>query len=79
MSTRNTDASLITKTRQAMALYAYNNQLQQAQNAGTTVRQEQPNTQTLDVVVLRKQGGCFCNRTGNLYEFSGGACGGCGK
>ena len=74
MSTRNTDASLITKIRQAKALYAFNNTLQQAQNAGTTVLSEQPNTQTLDVVVLRKQGGCFCTRTGNVYELNGRQC-----
>ena len=77
MSTRNTDASLITKIRQAKALYAFNNSLQQAQNAGAVVLSEQPNTQTLDVVTLRKQGGCFCTTTGNVYDFSGGACG-CG-
>jgi hypothetical protein len=77
MSTRNTDASLITKIRQAKALYAYNTELQQAQNNNATTRQEQTNTQTLDVVTLRKQGGCYCSPTANVYDFSGGACG-CG-
>ena len=79
MSTRNTDASLITKIRQAKALYAYNNEIQKAQDSGTTSRQEQLTNQTLDVVTLRKQGGCYCSTTGNVYEFAGGACGGCGK
>ena len=77
MSTRNTDASYMTQIRKARALYAYNRQIQQAQDLGTTSRQEQTNTQTLDIVTLRKQGGCFCSTTGNVYEFSGGACG-CG-
>ena len=69
MPTRNNAASYITERRRAMALYAYNNQLQAAQNAGTSVRAEQPTAQSLAVITDRKQGGCFCAtiNSGNVY------------
>lgn len=81
MPTRNYDSSYITKRRQAMALYAYNNTLQAALNAGTSVRSEQPTAQSGEVIIDRRQGGCFCNDInviGNVYVNNGpGGCG-CG-
>jgi len=64
MPTANYDSSLISTQRRAKALYAYNNQLAANQQTSSTVRREQPNTQTLDIVTLRKQGGCLCGPTG---------------
>jgi hypothetical protein len=56
------DASYITFRNRAKALYAYNNAVQQAQNiGGVTVRREQPTLQTAEVIITRKQGGCFCS------------------
>jgi len=64
MPTANYDSSLISTQRKAKALYAYNSQLAANQQTSSTVRREQPNTQTLDIVTLRKQGGCLCGPTG---------------
>lgn len=64
MPTTNYDSSLISTQRKAKALYAYNSQLVASQQTANTVRREQPNTQTLDIVTLRKQGGCFCAANG---------------
>ena len=64
MPTTNYDSSLISTQRKAKALYAYNNQLVANQQTSSTVRKEQPNTQTLDIVTLRKQGGCLCAANG---------------
>lgn len=64
MPTTNYDSSLISTQRKAKALYAYNNTLQAAKQASSSVRREQVNTQTLDVVTLRKQGGCLCAASG---------------
>jgi hypothetical protein len=80
MPTTNYDSSYITKRRQAMALYAYNNVLQAGINAGTTVRSEQPTLQSGEVIIDRRQGGCFCNDinvNGNVYVNGPGGCG-CG-
>ena len=81
MPTANYDSSYITKRRQAMALYAYNNVRQAAINTGATVRPEQPTYQSGEVIVDRRQGGCFCtdiNVNGNVYVNNGpGGCG-CG-
>ena len=78
MPTRNNDSSYITERRRAMALYAYNNELQTAQNANRTVLREQPSAQSLAVITDRKQGGCFCTdiNNGNVYDNNApGACG----
>jgi hypothetical protein len=64
MPTTNFDSSLISTQRKAKALYAYNNTLQTAKQTNASVRREQLTTQTLDVVTLRKQGGCLCGATG---------------
>jgi hypothetical protein len=54
------DASYITFRNRAKTLYAFNNAVQTAQNAGTTVRREQPTLQAAEIIITRKQGGCFC-------------------
>lgn len=55
------DASYITFRNRAKTLYGYNANLKAAQDAGyQTVRTEQPNTQMAEVILVRKQGGCFC-------------------
>lgn len=79
MPTRNNDSSYITERRRAMALYAYNNALQAAQNANNTiVLREQPSAQSLAIITDRKQGGCFCSdiNNGNVYDYNKpGSCG----
>jgi hypothetical protein len=50
-----------------MALNAYQAQQAAAVQAGTSVRREQNSDVTLDVVVARNQGGCYCAASGN-YE-----------
>ena len=78
MTTRNMDSSYLTMRRNAMTLSGYNNALQTAQNAGTTVLREQTSAQVLSVITERKQGTCFCSdiRTGNVYNNNGpGSCG----
>jgi hypothetical protein len=77
MPTRNTDASYITERRRAMALYAYNKQLQDKLNTGSYARPEQTSMATLDVITARKQGGCFCSdiNNGNVYNNPPGTCG----
>jgi hypothetical protein len=44
-------------------LYGYNAAITNALNTGganATVRREQPTLQTGEVILVRKQGGCFC-------------------
>jgi hypothetical protein len=55
------DASYITFRNRSKALYAYNQAIKTAQAAGTTVRTEQPSNQMAEVILTRKQGGCFCS------------------
>jgi hypothetical protein len=72
------DASYITFRNRSKALYAYNNAIKAAQLAGTTVRTEQPSSQMAEVILTRKQGGCFCSSdaAGNSITYQGpGACG----
>ncbi len=71
MPTRNNDASYLTQRLQARVLYGFNAARQAAVNAGTSVRPEQASQPTLDVITLRKQGGCFCanDTTNNVYAF----------
>ena len=80
MSTRNNDASILTKRKQAGTLSAYYNNLQAALNGGgpgaANVRSEQPTQQSLAVVTERKQGTCICDGTDAYYQ--GNAPGRCG-
>ncbi len=55
------DASYLTFRKRAAALYAFNNAIQTARNNGGSVRTEQPTLQTAEVIITRKQGGCFCS------------------
>lgn len=59
-----------------MALNAFATANTAAVTAGLSVLREQPSTQTLDVVVARQQGGCYCTdaRLG-IYPFLGAGCG----
>ena len=72
------DASYVTFRNRSKALYAYNSAIKAAQQAGTTVRTEQPTLQAAEVILTRKQGGCFCSNDadGNSITFQGkGPCG----
>ena len=64
MSTANYTSSDLTRIRRAMALAAFNTANAAAVNAGTSVQREQATSQTLDVVVARNQGICYCNGEG---------------
>lgn len=55
------DASYITFRNRAKALYAYNQSVKESIDAGTGRRVEQPTTQMAEVILARKQGGCFCS------------------
>jgi hypothetical protein len=68
MSVTNRDASFLTRLRQGNTLRAYYTNLRAAQNAGTTVRVEQPNTQLEAVITNRREQPCgLCS--GNVYSF----------
>jgi hypothetical protein len=55
------DASYLTFRKRAAALYAYNAAIEAARlGTGGSVRTEQPTLQTGEVIITRKQGGCFC-------------------
>ena len=69
MPVANHDSSYVTLRKQQAALYAFNNQLVAAQNAGVSVNREQVNTQTSGVITDRKQGGCICG-VQNPYTFN---------
>ena len=73
MSTTNYTSSDLTRVRRAMALAAFNTANAAAVNAGTSLQREQATSQTLDVVVARNQGICYCTGEGR----NGGAPG-CG-
>jgi hypothetical protein len=72
------DASYITFRNRSKALYAFNNAINQSRNNGNgIVRTEQGTTQMAEVIVTRKQGGCFCSSdaAGNSMTRQGpGAC-----
>lgn len=72
MPVSNTDASELTRQRRAMALAAFNNTSVMVN--GQPVRREQPNTQTLDVVVARNQGICYCADFPNYANNGGCGC-----
>ena len=69
MPVANHDSSYVTLRKQQAALFAYNNQLVAAQNAGTTVLREQVSNQSSYVISERKQGGCVCGEQ-NPYTFN---------
>jgi hypothetical protein len=54
------DASLVTFRARSKALYAFNAANTAAVNAGASVKREQPTFQSAEVLLVRKQGGCFC-------------------
>jgi hypothetical protein len=72
MPTTNFDASELTRKRRAMVLYGFKQQL----DASNSVRPEQTQSVTLDVVTARKQGGCYCTALQN-EEYNKNSCG-CG-
>jgi hypothetical protein len=76
MPPANRDASELTRRRKAMALYAFQQANSSAVVAGRSVLREQAQFSTLDIVTLRKQGGCFCAAQGT-YDFNGGGACGC--
>ena len=77
MPTANYDSSNQTRRVQARALYLYNLNLQQARaNNPNIVRSEQPQFEVLEVVTLRRQGGCSC--VDSFQRLNAGAiCAGC--
>ena len=73
MPTTNRDASELTRKRRAMVLYGFKQQL----DASNSVRPEQTQSVTLDVVTARKQGGCYCTTLQNeQYDKTSCGCGG---
>ena len=73
MPPANRDASELTRRKRSMALYTFASANTAAVNAGTSVRREQNAFPTLDIVTLRKQGGCYC---AGYYDKNGCNCGG---
>lgn len=76
------DASYLTFRKRAKALYAFNSAVQTSRDASSgTVRTEQPTTQMAEVIVTRKQGGCFCSNDAaglSITRQGPGACS-CGR
>jgi hypothetical protein len=75
------DASYITFRNRAKTLYAFNNVRQTAVNSGASVRPEQAAPQTAEVIITRKQGGCFCSNDAaglSITRQGEGACS-CGR
>jgi hypothetical protein len=69
MPTANHDASYLTRVKQNNTLRAFYTNLKAAQNAGTTVRVEQPSLQTEQVITSRRETPCgTC--TDNIYKFN---------
>lgn len=66
MPTNIYDASYITFRKRAGTLSGYKQNLQNYINASpegyTLVRSEQPTLQTAEIILTRKQGGCFCQQ-----------------
>jgi hypothetical protein len=55
------DSSYLTFRKRAAVLYGYNNKVNAyAATDKSIVRREQPTFQTAEIIVTRKQGGCFC-------------------
>lgn len=72
MPPANRDSSELTRKRRAGVLAAWAAANTAAVNAGVSVLREQATTQSLEVVVQRQQGACYCNAA---YDFVG--CGPC--
>ncbi len=76
------DSSYLTMRKRAKALYAFNAAVTAARNGGSsTVRTEQPTLQSAEVILVRKQGGCFCSNDASGLSITAqgpGACG-CGR
>lgn len=77
MPPANRDASELSRRRKAKALYAWKSQVNAADTNGNVVRREQASSGTLDVIIQRRQGGCYCAASlAGTYDFVG--CGSCG-
>ena len=72
------DASYLTLRKRAKTLYAYNAANTAAVNAGASILREQPTTQMAEVIVVRKQGGCFCTNDAAGLSMTGNTAAGCG-
>jgi hypothetical protein len=75
------DSSYLTLRNQAKVLYGFNQNNTAAVNAGLSVKREQPTLQSAAVILVRKQGGCFCaveNAGGNANSLPTGPCS-CGR
>ena len=74
------DASYLTLRKRAKTLYAYNAANTAAVNAGASILREQPTTQMAEVIVVRRQGGCFCTNDSDPRGLSmtGNTAAGCG-
>jgi hypothetical protein len=74
MPTANHDASYLTRVKQNNTLRAFYTNLKSAQNAGLTIRVEQPTLQTEQVITSRRETPCgVCNN--NIYKFNPNAAG----
>jgi hypothetical protein len=68
MSVANRDASMLTRLKQGNTLRAYYTNLRTSQNAGTTVRVEQPTLQSQSIIANRQETLCgVCSS--NVYTF----------
>uniref|UniRef100_A0A6C0APA1 Uncharacterized protein n=1 Tax=viral metagenome TaxID=1070528 RepID=A0A6C0APA1_9ZZZZ len=73
MTLTNFDASQITLKQKQKTLYAWKSNNDIVINGGGSVLREQVNTQSLDIIVDRNQGGCKCSTDAlaNPYQFNG--------
>ena len=74
MPVSNYDSSELTRVRRAMALSAYQSTQAASVLAGRSVRKEQTSSVTLDVVVARNQGECYCATAGVYGNNRGCGC-----
>jgi hypothetical protein len=74
MPVSNYDSSELTRVRRAMALSAYQATQAAAVISGASVRKEQTSSVTLDVVVARNQGICYCATAGTYGNNPGCGC-----
>jgi len=63
MPTVNYDSSILTKRKRSLALFYFDQQLNTAITAGTSVRREQPDTQLQEVRVQRAEVSANTNPT----------------
>lgn len=73
MTLTNFDASQITLKQKQKTLYAWKSNNDIVVNSGSSILKEQVNTQSLDIIVDRQQGGCKCSTDAlaNPYQFNG--------